>query len=134
FRGEARISTWLYRIAVREALRHKGRHSATDLPLTFETDTSQMSNPALNRERAELLNIALGRLSADHSTVLAMSALEGLSHDEIATVLKIPTGTVWSRLHNARKKLADEIELLEKQPRSGSARSAGQGMAQVKGA
>jgi RNA polymerase sigma-70 factor (ECF subfamily) len=32
-------------------------------------------------------------------------AIEGLSHEEVAEVLGVPVGTVWSRLHNARRKL-----------------------------
>lgn len=119
FRGDARISSWLYRIAVREALRHKKRHGANEPRITVEPAAPETLNPAVHRERFEMLNDALDRISAEHRTVLAMFALEGLSHEEIAMVLKIPTGTVWSRLHKARKKLAEELKTLEQQPRPG---------------
>jgi len=129
FRGEARISTWLYRIAVREALRHKKRYGANEARIMDEPAALEMTNPAIRRERLEQLNRGLDRLSAEHRTVLAMFALQGLTHDEIAAILKIPTGTVWSRLHKARKKLAEEIAALENQPfgpaaASGSRRAA----------
>jgi DNA-directed RNA polymerase specialized sigma24 family protein len=49
---------------------------------------------------------------ADHRTVLALFSLDGLSHREIAETLGIPEGTVWSRLHLARKKLTAELKTL----------------------
>jgi len=45
-------------------------------------------------------------------TVLALFSLDGLSHREIAETLGIPEGTVWSRLHLARKKLTAELKAL----------------------
>jgi RNA polymerase sigma-70 factor (ECF subfamily) len=50
--------------------------------------------------------------STEHRTVLALFSLDGLSHCEVAETLGIPEGTVWSRLHLARKKLAVELEAL----------------------
>lgn len=114
FRGDARISTWLYRIAVREALRQKSRHSSKGMGTDADVP-AQETNPAVHKERVELFYRALDGLSADHRTILAMFAVQGLSHGEIAEVLKIPTGTVWSRLHEARKKLAEEMGELEQQ-------------------
>jgi DNA-directed RNA polymerase specialized sigma24 family protein len=51
---------------------------------------------------------ARGRQCGD----LALFSLDGLSHREIAATLGIPEGTVWSRLHLARKKLAAELKTL----------------------
>lgn len=48
-------------------------------------------------------------LPAQHRVVLALFALEGLSHRDIADTLGIPEGTVWSRLHTARKTLAEKL-------------------------
>jgi RNA polymerase sigma-70 factor (ECF subfamily) len=45
---------------------------------------------------------AVGRLPAEQRAVLSLFALEGLRHGEIAEILGIPEGTVWSRLHMAR--------------------------------
>ncbi len=109
FRGEARISTWLYRIAVREALRQKSSRNANQPRIMSEPAAPEESNPAVRREEIEQLQGALATLSAEHRTVLAMFAVQGLSHGEIAETLKIPTGTVWSRLHKARKQLAQQL-------------------------
>lgn len=113
FRGEARISTWLYRIAVREALRQKSRRSANQPRILSEPAAPEEANPAVRREEIEQLHGALAKLSAEHRTVLAMFAVQGLSHGEIAETLKIPTGTVWSRLHKARKQLAGQLNRSE---------------------
>ncbi len=110
FRGDARVSTWVYRIAIRAALRVKARRPATE-PLEFEP-TAETRDPALDRERSDQIRRALARLTFEHRTVLALFTLDGLSHREIAETLGIPEGTVWSRLHLARKKLAAELERL----------------------
>jgi len=107
FRGEPRVSTWIYRIAIRTAFRAKARRPKT-VPLVVDPP-GPASDPALGREKTRQLRTALGRLSADHRTVLALFSLDGLSHLEIASTLGIPEGTVWSRLHLARKKLAAEL-------------------------
>lgn len=111
FRGEAQLSTWVYRIALNAALRVKARAKRTEAePLD---DARQVADraPALDdafaaREDTHRLGRALETLSVEHRAVLSLFAIEGLSHEEIASVLGVPTGTVWSRLHAARKKMA----------------------------
>lgn len=110
FRGDCRVSTWVYRIAIRAALRVKARRPATE-PLEFEP-AAETRDPAVDRERSGQIRRALAHLSFEHRTVLALFSLDGLSHREIAETLGIPEGTVWSRLHLARKRLAAELERL----------------------
>jgi RNA polymerase sigma-70 factor, ECF subfamily len=105
FRGEARLSTWLFRIAIRAALRVRARRS-TDEPITDELAAPRNPNPGEAREQREKLLAGLASLSTDHRIVLALFAVDGLSHREIAETLGVPEGTVWSRLHLARKRLA----------------------------
>jgi RNA polymerase sigma-70 factor (ECF subfamily) len=57
---------------------------------------------------AELV-AALDALPLDARTVLALVAIEGLSHEAAAEVLGVPVGTVWSRLHAARRKLESAL-------------------------
>ena len=52
---------------------------------------------------------ALDRLPAERRAVLSLFALGGLGHREIAGIFGVPEGTVWSRLHAARRQLAGEI-------------------------
>lgn len=110
FRGESLLSTWIYRITLRTALRIRARRPRT-VPLEFEP-SREPRDPALDRERSRQVHEALARLTAEHRGVLALFSLDGLSHREIAETLGIPEGTVWSRLHLARKKLAAELDAL----------------------
>ena len=100
FRGESSVKTWVHRIAVHAALRvrtRRGRHTYDDLPEELAAHTP-VRDAAVQR--------AVGLLSLDHQLVLAMFAVEGMTHPEIAETLGIPEGTVWSRLHAAKKQLA----------------------------
>ena len=74
---------------------------------------SRRRDPALDRRARPAAPAGRSaRLSFEHRTVLALFSLDGLTHREIAETLGIPEGTVWSRLHLARKKLAAELERL----------------------
>jgi RNA polymerase sigma-70 factor (ECF subfamily) len=53
------------------------------------------------------LRRALERLSPEHRTVLVLKELEGQRYEEIAELLKVPIGTVRSRLHRARFELRE---------------------------
>lgn len=103
FRGEAQLGTWIYRIAIRVATRlaaRRGRRQAAPLvsePAAPEASTGGELSPRLARAMAEL--------PLEQRLVLALFAQEGLNPTEIAAILGIPVGTVWSRLHKARKTL-----------------------------
>jgi RNA polymerase sigma-70 factor (ECF subfamily) len=106
FRGESKPSTWVYRIAIRTALRQASRFRRRSMePLTADPPAAVSGDPAEARELSERLDAAMARLPVEHRTVLSLFSVEGLAHEEIATILGIPIGTVWSRLHTARKKL-----------------------------
>lgn len=108
FRGEAQLSTWLYRIALRAALRARARHPRAG-ELDPETPGPGGEDALAARIEARRVEAAMGRLPAEHRIVLSLFAVEGLSHRQIAEVLGVPEGTVWSRLHAARKRLAAEV-------------------------
>lgn len=123
FRGEARLSTWIWRIAIRAALRVRARRGAFVEPLDTEPAAPTAQNPAIVRDERDRLNAGLAILSADHRVVLALFAIEGLSHKEIAALLGVPEGTIWSRLHVARKQLAAALDDRET-PQARSVRNA----------
>lgn len=108
FRGESRLSTWIYRIAIRAALEHRARRRPSE-PLDPELPGPSQEDDLVARDRARRLLQAMAALSAEHRTVLSLFAVEGLSHREIAEILGVPEGTVWSRLNLARKRLAAEM-------------------------
>jgi RNA polymerase sigma-70 factor (ECF subfamily) len=103
FRGESALGTFIHRIAVRMAIKHRMK-SARQTELRVEPPAPVGApDEKLDQER---LWRAVEQLPLEHRTVLALFAVDGLSHKEIAAILGVPEGTVWSRLHGARKKLA----------------------------
>lgn len=117
FRGDARLTTWLYRVAVRAALRVASRARGRDEELPAEPiDAGEdPAHAAAERDSADRILAAIAALPAPQRAVVALSALEGLAQTEIAEVLGIPPGTVHSRLHEARARLR---ETLERSPRA----------------
>lgn len=110
FREDAQFSTWLYRIAVNHC-RDVGRRAP---PPHVELDEARLESLADERSaepgeeiplapgRGEELGRLLGELSERQRRILVMRELEGLSYEEIGGILRIPPGTVRSRLNRAR--------------------------------
>lgn len=106
FRGEASPRTWVYRIALRCALKVRAHRPPPAGALDDAAEPARAPDAELDaREEARRLQAALAALPAEHRAVLSLSTLEGVAHQEIAAILGIPAGTVGSRLHAARKKL-----------------------------
>ena len=119
FRKDAAFETWVYRIAVNEALnfvkrreRRQERTIETTAEVEFAVDmryrAARVSDPHVHAEKAELrryVTEAVNSLSLKHRTVVILHEFEGLTHAEIASILNCSEGTVRSRLHYARKKL-----------------------------
>jgi RNA polymerase sigma-70 factor (ECF subfamily) len=113
FRGEAALSTWIYRLAVNAALSHRARRGTAPLrgvgdPGTDELDTHPADEPA--RGDAVLrtrLERALIRLPQGYRTVIVLHDVEGMEHEQIAEVLGCHVGTSKSQLHKARAKLRE---------------------------
>ena len=107
FRGESQLGTWIYRVAMRTALRLRARHPApVDADVELALGTSEPHAALAAREQARAVQAALDALPAEQRVVVALFAADGLGHAEIAEILGVPEGTVWSRLHKARKALA----------------------------
>ena len=118
FRGEARLGTWITRIALNEAhnyfasKRFKEQRqnesfsaAAHDAPQNTEEETQMIEKEKwLIRFRE-----ALAGLKPLFREVLVLCALEGRSYEEVAQVLCIPLGTVRSRLNKARLLLRDAL-------------------------
>ncbi len=112
FRGDARLTTWLYRIAVRAATRvsTRARRRSAPLPEELAVGTDGPPEALAQREGAARILAAMSRLPAAQRAVLALGALDGLPHTEIAEVLGVPPGTVYSRLHQARAEMREALE------------------------
>lgn len=109
YRHEAGFGTWLHRIAVNAALDLvRRRPRKPNLQLDDVVMPARTHNPEGEAERAEVqarVHQALGRLPAPHRTIIVLRELQGFSYEEIADVLRIPVGTVRSRLSRAREAL-----------------------------
>jgi RNA polymerase sigma-70 factor (ECF subfamily) len=116
FRGHSDFYTWLYRIAVNAAISLKRKHRTTvsvDAGFANGTcielaDPSKTTHPAASLELAETLRQlqqALGRLDPRDRDLLTLIDMEGNKYQWMARRLKVPVGTIRSRLHRARRKL-----------------------------
>jgi len=106
FRFDARFSTWIHRIVVRKAYDVLERRARTAEPVD-EVPAVSVDSPA--DARLDLLG-ALAQLEQDFRVVAVACDVIGLSMDEAAAVLDLPAGTVKSRLHRARAKLAEALQ------------------------
>jgi RNA polymerase sigma-70 factor (ECF subfamily) len=119
FRGDARFSTWLYRLTVNVVLMH--RRAAKSRPhLVAEDAAAPPWDPRVlpdeqvaRRRRAAAFYRILDRLSEKKRTVFVLHELEGMSPAEIGKVVGAPVLTVRTRLFYARRELA---ELLRAEP------------------
>lgn len=116
FRGDARFSTWLHRIAVNaalQALRRAENRERRESPIPEGIAAPANRSDALLQQRLER---ALDRLPAGMRTVLILHDVEGYTHEEIGESLGIASGTSKSQLFKARARMRD---LLRPASRSG---------------
>jgi len=110
FEGRSSVKTWLYAILFRQAALFRRRRGMTSLALS--DDASRLTPSHTDAIEARLdLQAALARLPGDFRAILILRELDGLSYDEIASVLALPRGTVESRLHRARAALRKMLSI-----------------------
>jgi RNA polymerase sigma-70 factor, ECF subfamily len=107
FRGEAQLSTWIYRIAARHAIRlgRRRRMRETMRAMMLKEKPQPEVDPADRSVRLATLDRLLAKLAPKKRTVLVLFEVEGLSAKEISDVVGCPENTVWSRLHHARAEM-----------------------------
>jgi RNA polymerase sigma-70 factor (ECF subfamily) len=103
FRGESAFSTWLYRVTVNTCLSFRRKESRrrtreVDEELAHLSISSggdgDPEEAALDAERREEIQVALGSIRAEHRAAMVMRHMEGLSCAEISEALGVPDGTV----------------------------------------
>lgn len=124
FEGRSSLTTWLTRIAINEALARKRtqerrrRHLEAEGVDVLETYREQLAkgshapNPEAEAAREQLRSIlerAVSDLPENFRTVFVLHEVEGLSVEDTAEALEIPTGTVKTRLMRARRKLQQAL-------------------------
>lgn len=126
FRGDSAFYTWLYRIGVNTAknfLDNQGRR----VPTSTDTSAEQMESyeegenlrdidtpesMLASKQIALTVNTAMDELPEDLRMALSLREIEGLSYDEIASVMDCPIGTVRSRIFRARESIATKLRPL----------------------
>ena len=120
---DAPLERWLYRIVSNlhiDLLRKRPRTRVESLDAPVETARGEVSREIadlesspeaiLDREQLDAaIQRALGTLPQELRLVVVLSDIEGLAYEEIATMLRIPLGTVKSRLHRARQALQQRL-------------------------
>lgn len=127
YRGDGKVTTWLYGITLRIASRHRRwRRVREEVPSASFTARAPETPEAVasTRQRADLVTRLVDQLAEDKRCVFILFELQGLSCQEIADTLDVPVGTVYSRLHAARAqfKLA-WLQLEDGSPQPRQARS-----------
>lgn len=130
FRGDSAFYTWLYRIGINTAKNYlvsMGRRPtvSTDIDIedaenfedgnelrTMETPESTM----MTKQIAQTVNDAVADLPEDLRTAITLREIEGLSYEEIATIMGCPIGTVRSRIFRAREAIALRLRPLLNTP------------------
>jgi RNA polymerase sigma-70 factor (ECF subfamily) len=123
FRGQSQFYSWLFRIALNSSVDHhrRQRRPTVSIDATREqtgaepTDQHPEISPTFGVERTErqaLVQLALSKLSPDYRQVLVLKEMEDMKYDEIAELVKIPVGTVRSRIHRGRAELKGILEEL----------------------
>lgn len=124
FAGRARFSTWLHRLTVNHCLNRLERERLRRADVLDQgLDDGRLRDPAPAppedagaADERLLVERLLSRLPPDQRAVLTLRELEELSYGEIAAVLRIPVGTVMSRLARARARLRAVLGELPSRP------------------
>ncbi len=130
FRGEAKFSTWLYRVSLNachdHARRLKRHFSLSESPGEDLPEIEQrlpddgLHSPEESLERAEIQDVvrqAIARLPYKFKEVIFLHDISDFNYKEVAEILDISLGTVKSRLNRARTRLAKELEEYREQLR-----------------
>jgi RNA polymerase sigma-70 factor (ECF subfamily) len=115
FRGDSKLSTWLYAITSRLCLNRlkAGARDRRAGGTVLERIADGRPNPdarLIEAERESAVHQAIQELDDDRKIVVVLRDLHGLSYEEIASALDLDLGTVRSRLHRARMELRQRLE------------------------
>lgn len=111
FREDAAFSTWLYRIASNAALdlvRRRPAAPPVELPVNHP-GPDDPERDALRREIGRRVQCALANVSAEFRVAVVLRDLQGLSYEDVAHVLRVPVGTVRSRISRGREALRAQL-------------------------
>jgi RNA polymerase sigma-70 factor (ECF subfamily) len=126
FRGESAFYTWLYRIGINTAKNYlvaMGRRAPTTTEFDSEDaenfedgdqlrDVNTPENELMSKQIAQTVNATMEALPEELRTAIVLREIDGMSYEEIATVMNCPIGTVRSRIFRARETIAERLRPL----------------------
>lgn len=117
FRGDAKLSTWIYRVAVTKALdaerKKKSKKRIANLRMWIgigekEEEPAQFHHPGVeldNKERAAILFKAMQKLPENQRIAFTLIKAEGLSYEETAAIMNLTIKAVEALMHRAKENL-----------------------------
>lgn len=126
FRGDSAFYTWLYRIGINTAKNYlvaMGRRAPTSTEFnnddaeSFEEaerlrDFNTPENELMSKQVAATVNQTMAQLPEELKTAITLREIEGLSYEDIASIMNCPIGTVRSRIFRAREAIAEQLRPL----------------------
>ncbi|HKC53951.1 MAG TPA: RNA polymerase sigma factor RpoE [Burkholderiales bacterium] len=126
FRGDSAFYTWLYRIGINTAKNYlvaMGRRAPTTTEFNSEDaesfedgeqlrDINTPESMMMSKEIARTVNDTMEQLPEELRDAITLRELEGLSYEDIATIMNCPIGTVRSRIFRAREAIAEQLRPL----------------------
>ena len=126
FRGDSAFYTWLYRIGINTAKNYllaNKRRAPTSTPFDAEDaesfedggllhEVNTPENELMSKQVVSVVQATLQQLPEDLRSALTLREIEGLSYEEIASVMNCPVGTVRSRIFRAREAVAEKLRPL----------------------
>jgi RNA polymerase sigma factor, sigma-70 family len=124
FKEQSSFSTWIYRITTNvclDEIRKRKNKKTISLDEDIKVDEGEMKRQIESdgptpediveqEELKKLVNDAIGMLSQEHKMAIILRDMQGLSYEEISEVLKLPEGTVKSRINRARQALKNILD------------------------
>jgi len=131
FRGDSAFYTWLYRIGINTAKNYlvaMGRRAPTTTEVDSEEaegfengdqlrDLNTPENQMMSRQVADTVNQTLESLPEELRSAITLREIEGLSYEDIASIMNCPIGTVRSRIFRAREAIAGKLRPLLDTPK-----------------
>jgi RNA polymerase sigma-70 factor, ECF subfamily len=116
FRGDAKLSTWIWRITVNVCLSRRSKRKPETVVTEADNPEETIVDPSLNPEqyfikeeaREEFARL-VATLPEQEASAIALFYLEGMNYEEIATILSAPAGTVATALHRGRERLRRKL-------------------------
>ena len=115
FRGEARLSTWIYRIVANVCVQEQQTRrplaaSLDDVPANAREIVSARDRQFSDLELRDRLEKAIARLPANQRLLIAAHYLQGVQYEDLAEAMGLPLGTVKTHLHRAKRQLRRLLE------------------------